>query len=111
MFKNVSRTASVIALIAILLVACTPRTSRKHPGPCAGNFGPRVPATKRPPPLPKAALLLPEPIGAPAPKSSSSPADQRVVALRPSSITALSPRPQIRARMCNTCGPTGILPR
>ena len=110
MFKKVSRTVSVIALIAILLVACTPPALQPQtPRPLRRQLRPPRSPRPKPPLLPKAALLLPEPIGALARKSFSSPADQRAAALRPSSITARSPRPRIRARMWNTCGPTGIL--
>jgi hypothetical protein len=97
MFKNVSRIVSVIALLTIVLAACgTAATPTQAPA---------APVTQVP------ALLLLKPSGAPALKSSSSLAEQQVAALRPWSITVLSLLPPIRARMCNTCGPTGILRR
>ncbi len=49
MFKKVSRTVSVIALIAILLVACTPPApAASTQAPAPATSAPAVPATKAP---------------------------------------------------------------
>ena len=118
MFKNVSRIVSVIALLSIVLAACgtaattrlPPRYQLRLPRQPVPRLPPR-PLPRLPQPLPQALLRLLEPIGAPASRSSSSPAEHPVEASSRSSITVPSRLPRIPARMCNTSGPTGILPR
>ncbi len=86
MFKFVSKSVIIIALLAIVLTACGPAATTASPG-CPRNRGSGYQPVHRrlqlPQPLLKAALLLLEPSGAPAPKSSSSLVEQQVVALRP----------------------------